>query len=195
MELNILNLFSSLIGASMTAFLGSVVYFHDRRSATNKIFIIHSAVGTLWAIATYFSLSTSPENVLFWIRAVIFFAVPHIFLFFLFVLNFPNDRLVVRDWKLFGILLVMIGLMILASTPFAFEGIRLVDERNVVPVPGILMPVFGILMVIFFAWTVVLVVIKFFHTVDVVRRQWLAIGAGLLIAYSLLIFFVFLRVI
>ena len=89
----------------------------------------------------------------------------------------------------------MIGLMILASTPFAFEGIRLVDERNVVPVPGILMPVFGILMVIFFAWTVVLVVIKFFHTVDVVRRQWLAIGAGLLIAYSLLIFFVFLRVI
>src|SRR3989344_3542280 len=190
------NLFFTLIAAATTAFLGLLVFIHNRKGISNRIFIVHAAVGVVWAIINYFSVIASPETALFWIRFVIFFAVPHVFLFLLFVENFPSEKLEGRR-RQFVVTLGLMGLMmILALSPFVFSGISITETGGVVPSPGILIPVFSPLLVVFFIASVFFVVKKYFTTYDaVVKRQWLVISIGLFVAYTLLIFFVFLRVI
>ena len=189
-----LNLFFSLLGAAVTVFLGIVVYFHERKSFTNVVFVLHSLVGTVWAIVNYFSIVVSPDSVLFWIRGVIFFAVPYVFLFFLFVLNFPNVNLVVKKGVFFGILILMFAMMFLASSPYVFQEIKITNGK-VIPVVGPLIGFFGPVLVLVFLLAAVFVFRRYFQSGDVARRQWLSIGTGLLAAYTLLIFFVFLRVV
>jgi signal transduction histidine kinase len=91
---------------------------------------------------------------------------------------------------------VLMGLMmLLAVSPFVFSDIK-ITETSVVPEPGVLMLVFSSLLVTFFLASVFLVVRKYFSTHETaLKKQWLAISVGLFIAYTLLIFFVFLRVI
>lgn len=189
-----LNLFFALVGAAVTAFLGLIVYFHERKSWTNIIFVIHSFIGVLWSVATYFSIVASPDTALFWIRGVIFFAVPHVFLFFMFVSNFPSVALQINKVVLLVSTLLMGGMMFLTTTPYVFKSVKIVNDQ-ILPVPGLLITLFGPTLVFFFLLTIVLVFVKYFHSQGLVRRQWASIGTGLVVAYTLLIFFVFLRVI
>lgn len=187
------NLFFSLIGAATIAFLGVVVFMHNRKSATSKIFFVHTLIITFWSIANYFSLSVSPDHALFWIRAVIFLAVPHVFLFFLFVQNFPKEKIEVSK-KLFSVsFIVMILMLLLASSNYAFKSIE-IRNGNVVPVAGALMPAYGIVLVLFSIFTFGLIIKKYAQSDRVTKKQWLTIGIGLFSAYTLLVFLVFVRV-
>jgi signal transduction histidine kinase len=187
-------LFFTLVAASVTAFLGFVVYQHARQSVSSKILIAHSFVGVAWALLNYISIMSEGDYALFWIRLVLFFAVPHVFLFLFFVKNFPAQNLKIPKTQLAYLLAWMGVLMILTLTPFVFEGVK-VAHGSTFPVPGILIPVFGISLVTVFAWTVYLVIRKYFQSDEKIRAQWLTIGTGLLVAYTLLILLVFLRVI
>ncbi|MFA6354161.1 MAG: ATP-binding protein [Candidatus Paceibacterota bacterium] len=192
---NNLNLFFTFLGASATAFLGFLVFLHDRKSCTNKIFIIHSFIAIVWAVVNYFSLNPPDNNNLLWIRLVIFFAVPYVLVFLLLVLNFPNERLIIKKRNLFLIIFLMIVMMAGALSPFVFQELISSTSTQVSPTPGILMPLFGPLLVFFFLLSFFLVIKKYFKSDGVARRQWLFIGSGLLVAYTLLIFFVFVRVV
>src|SRR3989344_9252433 len=193
-----INLFFALTASAVTAFLGFLVWLHDRKSVSNIIFIIHALVGSIWAIVSYVSVVSSPPSVLFWIRMVVFLAVPHVFLFLIFVLNFPETSLKIKKGHFFLILILALFMMILVSTHLVFENITY-SGSGYVPVPGKLMALFAPVLVISFLFTAVLVVRRFFaaekYRDSVIKRQWLAIGTGLLVSYSLLIFLVFVRVI
>ena len=188
------NLFFSLVGASATVFLGTLVFLHNRRSITNVIFIIHSSVAVVWAIVNYFSLVAGIDTALHWIRLVIFLAVPYVLLFFLFVQNFPNDKLAIKRVRFISILILMALMMFLALSPWVFSKVEFVGNL-IVPVPGSLMPVFASILVFFFLLTSSAVLKKYIKATGLVKRQWLTIGIGMIIAYMLLIFFVFIRVI
>lgn len=189
-----INFLIALVAACFTGFLGSIVFFHDRQSATNKIFVVHAVVGVLWSLATYFSIIAQPDKAIFWIRAVIFLAVPHVFLFFLFVENFPEKTIIIKP-RLFRLTLMLTYLMMgLVLTPFVFKGVIAI-QGGVAPVPGPLIVVFSPILVFFFIWTAVMVVKKYFQSTGLIKRQWLSIGAGLFLAYTLLIILVFLQVI
>ena len=133
-------LFLALISASSTAFLGMLVLFHNRRSATNVIFLVHALVGTILSILHYFSITEG--NVLFWVRLVIFFAVPHVFLFYVFVINFPSETLALSKRLLWFLGAVMGVMMLLSLSPFVFIG-TVFFHNQVVPVAGPLMPIFA----------------------------------------------------
>jgi signal transduction histidine kinase len=187
------NLFFTIIAASITAFLGFLIFLHNRRGAANIIFICQSLVGAIWAFVNYFSITVSPEAALPWVRLVIFFAVPYVFLFFLFVQNFPNNEFIKKKWLFWGIFFWMIAMMGLAISPFVFAHVEVINGQPI-PEIGSLMPFFAGALVLVFLATFVQVVRKFFKKSEL-RQQWIAIGSGFLIAYTLLIFFVFIRVI
>lgn len=86
--------------------------------------------------------------------------------------------------------------MFLTLTPLIFESI-IVSNGHIlpIPVPGKLMPIFSAVLVLISMVTVVMVFRKYLHSDIIVKRQWLFIGVGLIVAYLLLIFFVFLRVV
>lgn len=187
------NLFFTTAAAATTAFLGLLVFIHNHRNASYVIFTVHAAVGALWSVATYFSVTVPAAEALFWIRLVLFFAVPHVFLFLLFVQNFP-EAVVRGKVRFFLEIALMLALMALVFTPHVFSGVA-VREGNIVPVPGALMPIFSPLLVIFFVISVISVFRKFFQTSGEARHQWFAIGSGLIVSYAALISLVFLRVI
>jgi len=189
-----LNLFFALIASALTLYMGVLVFVHDRHGVTNQIFIIHSLVGAVWAIVNYFSISHGPDQALPWIRLVIFFAVPHVFLFFLFVRNFPNVTWVERKRFLVPVFAIMAILMAATQTRVVFRGVQVI-EGNVVPIPGPGIPIFAFGLIVFFVWTIVLTLRKYRASNENIKAQWRSIGIGLIIAYALLIFLVFIRVI
>ncbi len=194
MPLDNIDLFYALVGGATTIFLGILVLLHNRRGAANIIFIIHAVTGSIWAMATYFSVVAPPADALLWIRLVIFFAVPHVFLFFLFVQNFPENLFVRKKIAFWGTLACMGMLMGLSLTPMVFSEITIVGNQ-IIPVPGPLIALFATILLAFFLLTVVQVFRKFFEKDRALRKQWIAIGTGFLTAYFLLIFFVFVRVV
>lgn len=184
----------TLIAVAATAFLGVIVALHNSKSFTNRIFIAHAFVGVAWSLTNYFSLVASPENALYAIRFVLFFAVPYVFLFLLFVKSFPEEKIPFRKTEFFALLGLMVSMMILAISPWVFSSLKIVGDV-VTPQPGILMPIFGPLLVLFFLISFWLVLKKYSRAEGVIKRQWISIGTGLIVAYSILIFFVFVRVI
>jgi len=84
--------------------------------------------------------------------------------------------------------------MIASLTPFVFGG-GSIENGQFTPSPGVGMPIFALLLVIFFLWSTFLVFKKYFRSTALNKKQWLVIGSGFIAAYTLLIFFVFLRVI
>lgn len=190
-----LNLFFTVVAAVVTAFMGILVLFHDWKNVTNRIFFTHSLVGVIWSIINYVSLEVSPEKAIFWIRLVIAFAASHVLMFFIFVLNFPKENLAISKKKFGAILGIMVFMMLLALSPLAFSDVKVSSSGNISPVPGKLILIFALLMVFFFLFTITLVIRKYVSSENLLRRQWTSIGLGLITAYSLLIFLVFLRVI
>lgn len=189
-------LFFSLVAASITAFLGLVIFIHDRKSFTNRIFIVHSLIATIWALVNYQSVIAGLPTAIYWIRLVIFFASLHVILFYIFIKNFPNTNFVFKKREVMLIVIIVCILAFLTLTPFVFNHAVLDPSSNsIVPVPGALIP--------FFAITLVALVLTSYYTL--IRRllshdeqnktQLKLIGLGLSITYALLIGLVFLRVI
>ncbi len=188
-----LNLFFAIAASSLTIFLGLLVLLHDRKSATSLIFFTHAVIGSLWSISTYFSVVAPEDVVIHWVRLVLFFAVPHVFLFLLFILNFPSGKIVYPK-QFLGISVVMVSMMALTQTNYVFEGTKVVNGQ-VLPMPGSLMPIFSIVLIGFFLSSVWMLARRVYQSNGVLRRQWISIGAGLSLSYILLIFLVFVRVI
>src|SRR3990167_9296895 len=116
-----LQLVSHIIAALTILFLGIVVYFHDRKSFANIILFINTLVATLWAISNYFSLTIPPPEVLFWIRLVIFFAVFHIFSFFLFIYIFPRREVKIKFLHTFLFVILLISISTISLSPYGFK--------------------------------------------------------------------------
>ncbi len=186
-------LVAHLIAALTILFLGVIVYFHDRKSAANIVLFLHTLIIALWTISNYFSITVGPEESLFWIRLVIFFAVPHVFLFFLFSYVFPNRELKVRAIPSL-IYVVSLGLAaFIALSPYGFRGINF-ENGLVTPVAGILMPLFALIILSFSFWTIIILIKKYQSASLVEKRQYISVFIGLGTSYLLLISLVFLAV-
>src|SRR3989344_6680946 len=91
-----LNFSFTLVVSFAIFFIGLVVYLHDRKSLTNFFFFLIAAATVFWSFANFFSVTVRPEEALYWIRLVLFFAAPHSIFFLFFTLNFPSRTLSFR---------------------------------------------------------------------------------------------------
>lgn len=184
-------LFFTILTSTIILYLGFLVYFHDNKSVTNRIFFIQTIITSVWSVFSYISIVAPAYQSLFWIRLVLLMAVPHVFVFFLFVMNFPNQALVISKKSFSFLLGWMYILMFLTQTPYVFETV-LIKDGSAVPQPGQLIPYFAISLVIVVAITFFLIFRKYRRSPETEKKQWLAISAGLVVTYSLLIGFIFL---
>lgn len=176
----------TLIGSFGIFFVGIIVYFHDRTSATNRLFFLMSLAAVFWSLANYFSISMDQANVLIWVRLVLFFAVALMSTFFLFVFNFPENKLRMTRPQLWGTLIATGIVMIAAISPLVFSGYHVV-EREVIPISGPLMPLFGLAVMGFLGASVLMMTTKYIEAKDVERIQWKAMVIGVFSTFFLLI--------
>ena len=73
--------------------LGFMVFFSDRRSTTNQMFLFFACVTIIWGIVNYLDYHvTSPGLTLWLLRWEIFLAVWHAFSFFPILLRIPGGQ-------------------------------------------------------------------------------------------------------
>lgn len=167
-------------------FLGSVVYFNDKQSSTNKLFFFISLFTVFWALANYFSLNPYGLGVIYFIRFVLFFAAPHAVLFTLFVYNFPNEQLVIKKKPFYISIFAMVLAMLLAISPYVFSGVSNANGR-VIPNPGPLIPLFALIIVGSILTGFYFIIKKYNDANKDLKRRWLAILLGVSLSYFLLI--------
>lgn len=117
--------------------LGSVVYRRNPKSATNKLFMLLCADLALWGIATYRAVHASDHGpALFWVRMVMFLAVPQAVLFFLLMHTFPRATIMLSRKFSISLLVLMVSTMIVALSPYLFTTVQLVPGQAPLPQPG-----------------------------------------------------------
>ncbi len=175
-----------MIGSFGIFFMGIIVYFHDRKSMTNLFFFLMSLSAVFWSLANYFSLTSEPVNVLFWIRMVLFFAVPLMASFFLFIYNFPEVKLRISRVYLSLVLIGTFLVMLTTISPFVFSGYQL-GKTSVVPIPGPLMPLFGLVVLSYLIASIFMMIKKYLAAKDLERKQWRAMVLGVFSTFILLV--------
>ncbi len=189
-----MTLFLSILASEILLFLGFLVFFHDRKSITNRIFLIYSSVIAIWSIVNYFSLTITGPEALIWIRLVLTLAVPHVFLFFIFVVNFPSQSLVIQKKSLITILTWMVILMSITLTKSVFSGLDFINGQAI-PIPGNLIGYFAASLIIVSLLTFFILVKKYRSAKKLEKKQLAWISTGLIITYLLLLIFVMLNVV
>lgn len=184
----------TLVASFGIFFMGTVVYFHDKKSVTNRLFFLMSLSTVFWSLANYFSINVDSSQLLIWTRLVLFFATPHAVLFLLFIHNFPSPKLTTRKSIFWLIILVLILTMIATVSPYVFSGINSIEGRAV-PIAGMLMPLFASVVLGSLVFGLILIIKKYKEAKDTERTQWKYMLVGVSLSYILLIITNFLFVV
>ena len=177
----------TLIASFGILFIGFLVYFHNSKSVSNKLLFFISISTVFWSFANYFSLHSATQNILFWVRMVLFFAVPHVTLFFLFVYNFPSEKLKIHKIYLILILVVMGLTMALVVSPYVFSHYSVSREGQVSPIPGPMMPLFALVVLASLVSSLILMLKKYSEAKSTEKIQWKVMLIGFSLSYFLLI--------
>jgi signal transduction histidine kinase len=187
-----LDLFS--IGLAISAFLilGFIIFFKDRESATNKLFLYFSIVGASWGIFNYLSYKvTDPFFSLLMVRFVMFFATYQASLFFLLTFVFPKKKFEVPLWVKRFYIPIMVFISLLTLSPFVFSGVVVNPGGTPQPQPAPGIVLFALTAVSSVVGGVVLLLLRIKHSKDQSRLQFVFLLTGVLIMFVLIIIFNF----
>ena len=111
--------------------LGFVIFLNDRKSITNKTFLLFSISAILYGVFNYFSYNYNNENyltreffVLWFIRLAVFSATWYSYFLFQFFYVFPDKKIIFTKVHKFILLPVVILTSLSVLTPFTFSGIE-----------------------------------------------------------------------
>ena len=124
--MNIINFNLLLIGIAViaTGILGTIVFLSDRKSITNKTFFFLNLLTICWGAFNYLSNQfSSPEIVIWLLRAAIFFAVWNSLALFQFAYVFPKREVVFPRWYKFGAVPTVAIAAVLTLTPLVLSEI------------------------------------------------------------------------
>lgn len=189
-----LSLNSVVLFMAITAnvFLLLVVYWHDRKSATNKSYAALSFVMSVWLVAAFFSVN--PETNLLWARLTVFFATLMSMLFFLLSRVLPARGFNMSRWAVISTLLATFSVMALTLTPLTFRGIDIVDGTpELVVGPGI--APFAILTTFFTLAAIVSLFRKMRRTSGAEKKQSQLVLTGIALMVGLIILTVMIPVV
>ena len=189
-----LDLLSVGISVAAAGILGFAVYFNNRKSITNKTFLLFSLVTIFWGIINYATYNVrSVEMALILQRLVIFFAVWQAFFIFQLFYVFPYEKIKFSaKYKLFLVPLVIFT-AILTLTPLVFN--RVVEISSAGRIlriengPGI--AVFGVVSVGLVLSSVALLIFRLLRGSSIEKKQFKYILVGTIIMFSLIICFNF----
>lgn len=176
----------TLIVSFAILYIGVITTYHNKTSATNKLFAFISVATVVWSLANYFSLEPVFLSQITWARLVLFFAVPHVILFYFFIRNFPKTEFSIPKFEFYGLTMLSIFMMILTMTPFIFSGLRFMGNRSI-PLPGKLIPIFGIFIVSVLVTSIFLIIKKYKKADNKEKAGWRSMLIGFVMSYTLLI--------
>ncbi|MBI3572387.1 hypothetical protein HY091_02545 [Candidatus Kaiserbacteria bacterium] len=172
--------------------LGFSIYFSDPKNPTSRAFLFFAFLSIFWSIANFASArATDPTTVLWFIRAVLFFATWHAFSFFVLAHQFLERQPVFTTRVFAGFLSWTAAVSIVVLTPVVYEAVTAVSPSVETRTgPGITLfalTVFGFVGIAI--WTLTR---KFLRSSGAERRQMEFVLAGVLTTFFFLVVFDFI---
>jgi signal transduction histidine kinase len=187
-----LDVLSVGVVVAATCVFGFTVYFSNRKSITNKIFLFFSLITALWVIANYFSYHTYNIVQALWaIRIVVFLATFQAIALYELFLVFPHETFTFSKYNKFFLVPTAFIIAALMLTPLGFKSANIVSNA-IVPTAnegiGILLFAFFTIALVFKTFSVLILKIK--KTQNSIEKKPLRIILiGSIISYSLIVIF------
>jgi signal transduction histidine kinase len=191
-SLSNLNLISVGIAVAAIAILGFVVFFNDRKSSTNKAFLLFSLISVCWSIINYLQYQIHEAPISFLIlRIVIFLGVWHSFAFFQFCYVFPETKKSFPRWYKYFYLPIVVAASVLTLTPLVFSHItQVATDGSLIGVQnGPLIPVVALIILFSVVAGIVLLLRKTVAASAEQKRQFSFVMYGMLTTFFLLMIF------
>ncbi len=190
-----LDLLSVGIAVAGIVILGFAVYSNDKKSITNKTFLLFSFFAVLWSCFNYLYNLPVDKNVILWtLRIHAFFAVWYVYYLFKLFYIFPARLYKFPKGYRFCLLPIVLIVSILALTPLVFKSIaRLSPEGKIIGVtngPGIFL--FGAVVVILVVSSFVILLRKAIKARGIEKRQFDFILFGATLTFTCHIIFNFI---
>lgn len=192
-----LDLLSVGIAVAATGILGFVVFFNNRKSITNKTFLLFSLATLFWGTFNYLYQVNyiGLINLSFWLlKWSIFFAVWVAFFLFQLLYVFPKEKMEFSKLYKFFLVPLVSATSILALTPLVFYEIKELSLTGHISKinngPGIF--IFGIVAVGLVVVGVSLFIKKIIKATKTERNQFKHVLIGFSIMFSLIIVFNFI---
>jgi signal transduction histidine kinase len=189
------NLISVGIAVAAIAILGCMVFFSDRKSITNRAFLLFSLISVFWSIINYLQYQIHESEVSFIIlRLVLFLGVWHSFSFFQFSLVFPDAKKNLSRWYTFLYVPIVVIASILTLTPLVFAHIAEVGSNGALlkVENGPAIPFIALLILCSVIAGIFLLVRKTVAASTEQRRQFSFVMYGMLLTFLLLMAFNFI---
>jgi|GEM_PF-1475235 signal transduction histidine kinase len=191
-----LGIFLRITALLLNLALGVIAYRRNPQSVTNKLLALLAITILCWGIANEFSINAStPEDTLFWIRMVMFFAVPLTVFFFLLMYTFPRVSFSIPKNRMIVVAVLTVFSMATAHSPYLFTHIKEGVGLDAKPVPGL-----GI--IIFLATAILAIVLGLYALirknftlkgVERLQARYLLLGTSMM--FFLILSFIFFPVI
>jgi|CXWL01.1.fsa_nt_gi signal transduction histidine kinase len=135
-----------LVGVAIagTVLLGSIIFFNNTKSITNRTFLFFSILTAIWGVSNYLEYRFTTIDATLWaLRLHLFVSTLHAFSFFQLAYVFPRERVEFARWYKFFLIPAVVTTMIVVLTPFVFSGIAALAPVGQVtrgtPGPGIVL--------------------------------------------------------
>ncbi len=173
---------------------GGYVFAQNKKNATNIIFFILSFVISIWLGIFYLSLVPFSSTVnLVLVRLSLLFAVIMTLFFYFLAWVVPQEKFVMKKIHFFFIVFITCLVAGIAFSPLSFQSVAFINGFPT-PAPGPGLAVFGLYVIVGAMATLVILGKKITTRKGDQKRQLIAILAGFLLMYILLIGTVFLPV-
>jgi signal transduction histidine kinase len=188
-----LDLFSVGLTIAGIGVLGFTIYFNDRKSLTNKLFLIFALFSIFWSATNYAYYQINDVAVSFWfLRGVIFLGVWHALSFFILAYVFPEaDKKIPRYIK-YAIIPLVAVCSVINLTPLVFRKITSLSAAGqIVRVEnGPFIALFSTMVAVLVIWGIVLLSMKTFsRRYKAQKKQLGLVLAGVTITFWLIVTF------
>jgi signal transduction histidine kinase len=173
--------------------LGSIIFFNNTKSITNRTFLYFAIVTALWGISNYLEYRFDTILATLWaLRIQIFISTLHALFFFQLAYVFPREEVRFPFWYKFLLIPVVASTMILALTPLVFSGITTLAPPGYVTNPergpGIVL--FSIVAFGLLIGGVIVIAVKAWKSMDMQeRKQEYVIAIGMTLTAILILLF------
>ncbi|HVM73853.1 MAG TPA: ATP-binding protein [Candidatus Paceibacterota bacterium] len=185
------DLVSTGITVAAIAVLGVSIYISNKKSITNRTFLLFSIVIIAYATSNYLSYHVeNPDLTIWFLRGIIFFATWASLLLFQLFYVFPDEHTTLPRYYIAFILPCVIGVSLLTMTPYVFESVKqiAIDGAPATAQPGPLIASFGLTCAVLVILSIVILVKKYIRASGILRQQMTFIVIGSVITFLGILF-------
>ena len=172
--------------------LGSIIFFNNTKSVTNRNFLYFAILTAVWGISNYLEYRFTTIDATLWaLRLHLFISTLHALFFFQLAYVFPLEKISFPRWYKFILIPIVAMTMILVLSPLVFSGIVALapagEVTRATPGPGIILfmlVAFGLLIS-----SLIILLRRARKEMGIQRRQAFTLFSGMLLMAILILTF------